>query len=128
MPSLKSGPQDPQDPQEQQIPAAATAATGTQTRGSVLWAVILTVVGWVVLLPGALVIGAFAMVALGVSPDAGGGLDPTEGLKTILIVASALCAPVILGISVYRKSATWGIIGAFAAIPGLFGLITIASA
>lgn len=118
---------DGQDPDGLTSPVDPPATSGPQTRGSVAWAVALTVIGWVVLAPGALVIGAFSMFALSVSPDAGGGLSPAEALKFILVVASAVGAPIMLGLGVYRKSATLGTIGAFAVFPALYGLVTLAS-
>ena len=116
---------DSQGPDGQNTPVEANNNSEPQTRGSAGWAIALTVVGWVLLMPAALVIGAFAVFAAQVSPEAGGTNDFADSLPAILGAASALCAPIILGLALYRKSGGLWLLGALVVIPAVIATLTL---
>ena len=118
-----------QDPAEEDTPPeagnAATPddATGLERRGSVGWSVAITFAGWVLLSPAALVYGGFWL--LGVAMGSGGGT--VSGL-TLLMVASAVGAPILLGFAFHRRSVTLWILGALASVPAIIGGIYVVTA
>lgn len=114
-----------QSPEGQETPVEKTSNTGAPTRGSAGWAIVLTVVGWVLLMPAALVIGAFAIIAAQVGPEAGGTTNFSDSLPAIFGTASAVCAPVILGLALYRKSGGLWLLGALVAIPAAIAALTL---
>ena len=106
-------------------PMRATAS-GAGSNSRVAWSIAITLTGWIVLSPAALVYGGFWLMALAMG--SGSSSDGGYELRTLAMIASAMGAPLLLGFALHRRNKTLWILGALATIPALVGTIYVVTA
>lgn len=120
---LSSSNEDPagEDKPLEPVPAKASGADSR-----VGWSIAITLIGWIVLSPAALVYGGFWLMAIAMG--SGSSSDGGYELRTLAMIASAMGAPLLLGFALHRRNKTLWILGALAAIPALVGSIQVVTA
>lgn len=117
-----------QEPAGENTPATPYAAMGFARRGSFGWSIAITVAGWILLSPAALVYGGFWLMAVAMGSGSAGSGDPGFDMMTLGMVASAVCAPLLWGFALFRRSAALWVLGALASIPAIVGGIDVVTA
>lgn len=115
-----------EDPAGEDKPLEPVPAKASGSNSRVGWSIAITLIGWIVLSPAALVYGGFWLMALAMG--SGNSSDGSYELRTLAMIASSMGAPLLLGFALHRRNITLWILGALAAVPALVGSIYVVTA
>ena len=107
-------------------PAQQPTVTKQKPTGSVGGAIAIVLGGWLLFSPAALFYGVFTLLSLGA--DSLNSSTASFYSQAFFVVASAVGAPILMALALYRRQKSLWIFGTIAAIPAVIGFIYITTA